>query len=571
MRFESATLSANKQIMRKCVIPLVIVLGVVLAWARPAPAQVFQELYSFGANGDGLDPEGALVQGSDGSFYGTTMEGPYLGGYGTVFKLTLSGQLTTLASFDGTNGCWPSGALVQASDGNFYGTTYYGGGADDGTIFRITPEGTLTTLIEFGVAHPGLPVPGAYPIGDLTEGPDRKLYGVTQAGTVFRMALDGAFEDLGGPGGEPSGGLLLASDGNFYGVTSSGSGTVYRLSPDGSFTNLAEFSGCFHCAEWPNGKMLDAPDGSFFGASDSSDHIGAVFRVTTNGTLTSFYLGVAGDSPVGPLVLANDGNIYGASTYGGWNYGFGSIFEMTLNGDPRPLILFEDVSGRYPYAGLVLGTDGNLYGTTGIAGSRGGGNVFRVILPGNECRLSCPTNITVCNDAGQCGAMVDFGPPVTTNCDGYVITCTPPSGSFFSVGTNTVLCTAVDQASQPLTNTCSFEVIVHDCEPPVIHSVTATPASLWPPNHKMQPVTLSVNATDNCHVARSKIISVTSTEVLASAGVASPDWQITGDLTVNLRAERSGNGPGRIYTITVECADDAGNTSTAQAQVTVPH
>jgi len=82
----------------------------------------------------------------------------------------------------------------------------------------------------------------------------------------------------------------------------------------------------------------------------------------------------------------------------------------------------------------------------------------------------------------------------------------------------------------------------------------------------MQPVTLSVSATDNCHVARTRIVGATSNEPGSS-----PDWELTGDLTLNLRAERSGKGAGRLYSITVECADDAGNTSTAAATVAVPH
>ena len=202
---------------------------------------------------------------------------------------------------------------------------------------------------------------------------------------------------------------------------------------------------------------------------------------------------------------------------------------------------------------------------SGVASPNGSPNGRIIITAVPECTLTCPTNITVCNDADRCGAVVNFGPPVTTNCAGYVITANPPSGSFFPVGTNTVTWIAVDSASGQLTNTCTFLVTVLDCKPPVIHSIAANPASLWPPNHKMQPVTLRVSATDNCHLARSKIISVFSNEGAAS------DWESTGDLALNLRADRSGNGTGRVYTITVECADDSGNLSTAVACVAVSH
>ena len=187
------------------------------------------------------------------------------------------------------------------------------------------------------------------------------------------------------------------------------------------------------------------------------------------------------------------------------------------------------------------------------------------------CAILCTPDMQVCNDPGQCGATVHFAVPPTTNCGTVIVASVPPAGSLFPVGTNAVTWTAVDSASGQITNTCIFQVAVHDCEPPVIHSISASPALLWPPNHKMQPVTLSVGATDNCHLARSKIVSVTSNEGFDNSHRNRPvDWEITGDLRVNLRAERSGNGAGRVYTVTVECADDSANTSTVVTRVTVP-
>ena len=187
-------------------------------------------------------------------------------------------------------------------------------------------------------------------------------------------------------------------------------------------------------------------------------------------------------------------------------------------------------------------------------------------LTPQECQLVCPTNIFVCNDLGQCGAVVYYAPPPLSNCSGSSITFTPPSGSFFSVGTNTVVCTAFAPRPGQQTNTCAFMVAVRDCEPPSIQSIAASPAILWPPNHKMRPVALQVSATDNCRVARTRILQVTSNQPGSSS-----DWELTGDLTVNLRAERFGNGADRIYSIIVECSDDAGNTAIALASVTVPH
>jgi len=189
-----------------------------------------------------------------------------------------------------------------------------------------------------------------------------------------------------------------------------------------------------------------------------------------------------------------------------------------------------------------------------------------------RCAVTCPTNVMVCADAGQCGAVVHYPAPVATNCAGMIIESVPASGSFFPIGTNVVTCVAKDSTGQ-VADTCSFQVVVRDCEPPVIRSVAATPDVLWPPNHKMLPVSVRVSASDNCGSARSWITFVTSNESadVKGGGATVPDWEITGDLSLNLRAERSGEGAGRVYTIRIHCTDDSGNASAAWAQVTVPH
>ncbi|HUE89781.1 MAG TPA: PKD domain-containing protein [Vicinamibacterales bacterium] len=117
-------------------------------------------------------------------------------------------------------------------------------------------------------------------------------------------------------------------------------------------------------------------------------------------------------------------------------------------------------------------------------------------------------------------------------------------------------------------------ITVQDTTPPEIESVIASPNSLWPPNHRMVPVSVSVSVTDVCDLAPScQILSVTSNEPVNGPGDGntSPDWIITGPLTVELRAERSGTGTGRIYTITVQCTDNSGNSSTATVEVIAPH
>jgi uncharacterized repeat protein (TIGR03803 family) len=137
-------------------------------------------LWSFGSGTDGQEPYGSLIQASDGDFYGLTNEGG-VNSLGAVFKITPAGAETLLWSFgSGTDGTYPSGSLVQGSDGNFYGMTCDGGANNDGAIFQITPTGTETLLWSLGAG-----TDGSYPYGDLTLGPDGTIYGVTYDGGAY--------------------------------------------------------------------------------------------------------------------------------------------------------------------------------------------------------------------------------------------------------------------------------------------------------------------------------------------------------------------------------------------------
>ena len=115
-------------------------------------------------------------------------------------------------------------------------------------------------------------------------------------------------------------------------------------------------------------------------------------------------------------------------------------------------------------------------------------------------------------------------------------------------------------------------LLTPSCQPPVIETITTTPAVLWPPNHKMQAVTVTVVATATCHIARSRIVSISSNDstALQTGKTGAGDYEITGDLTANLRAEKSPAGGVRVYTLTIECTDDAGNASTGLVTATVP-
>jgi uncharacterized repeat protein (TIGR03803 family) len=256
------------------------------------PGGTLTTLHTFNLS-DGTSPSAGLVQGSNGNFYGTTVAGG-ANHEGTVFKITPSGTLTTLYSFGVSDGKNPFGWLVQGSDGNFYGTTEGGGGATDaGTVFKITPSGTLTTLYSFDVSD------GANPFAGLVQGSDGNFYGTTVAGganngdgTVFKITPSGTLTILHSfnlsDGAYPYGGLVQGSDGNFYGTTyfgggssncADGCGTVFKITPSGTLTTLYSFAGSD--GKNPYGGLVQGSDGNFYGTTTGggANDAGTVFRL----------------------------------------------------------------------------------------------------------------------------------------------------------------------------------------------------------------------------------------------------------------------------------------------------
>ena len=204
-------------------------------------------LYSFTGRNDGAGPYTGLVQGSDGNFYGTAMGVPMdfsCGQFGTVFGIGTNGALTILHAFTDDEGAEPVAALVQGNDGNFYGTTGHGGtNGGYGTVFKISTTGALTTLYTFTGAYDG-----ANPTAGLVQGSDGYFYGTTTSGgtygsgysgygTVFKISTNGVLTSLysftGGNDGASANGLVQGSDSSFYGTTEcggvGGAGTVFRL------------------------------------------------------------------------------------------------------------------------------------------------------------------------------------------------------------------------------------------------------------------------------------------------------------------------------------------------------
>jgi uncharacterized repeat protein (TIGR03803 family) len=341
-------------------------------------------LHLFNPFPNGSDPTSALVEGTDGNFYGTTEKGGSEN-LGTVFKITKSGFLTTLHSFAGpADGGSPSAGLVLGRDGNFYGTTQSGGSNFSGTVFRISASGAFTSLYSFTYGNDG-----ANPYGGLVEGNDGNFYGTTQtagsnaSGTVFEIDSNGVFNSLysftGGPdGANPYAGLILAKDGYLYGTTyaggSNGAGTVFKISTKGALTGLYSFTGADDGAN-PCDALVQGSDGYFYGTTynGGTNNSGTVFKINSNGAITRLYsfTGMVNDgaNPYAGMVQGGDGYFYGATVWG--YYGHGSIFRISATGDYASLHSFNQGVGN-PRGGLVLGDDGSFYGT--ISGELGGGN-----------------------------------------------------------------------------------------------------------------------------------------------------------------------------------------------------
>jgi len=298
------------------------------------PTGVLTTLYSFCAKtncADGSYPRG-LVQAANGSFYGATCCGGAYGN-GTLFKINAAGKLTTLYNFCKQTNCADGGdpfVPVQATDGNFYGTTYYGGANGSGVFFKVTPEGKLTTLYSF----------------------------CTQPGCT-----DGSY---------PFGGLVQASNGDFYGTTLYGGtnndGTVFEITPGGTLTTLYRFGGADGAN--PAASTIQATNGNFYGTTTYGGAYGngAVFEVTGPEKLTTLYSFCAqtgcpdGDHPFAGLFQATNGNLYGTTSDGGINGHYGTIFRVGVG--LGAFLETLPTSGKVGVRVTILGN--NLKGATSV-------------------------------------------------------------------------------------------------------------------------------------------------------------------------------------------------------------
>jgi uncharacterized repeat protein (TIGR03803 family) len=417
---------------------IVAAITLTLLTAPVARAQTLTTLYDFCTRitcRSGDSPL-SLIQATDGNFYGTATKGGAndngycadhinaVHGCGTVFKITPSGTLTTLYSFcrepNCTDGALPQAAMIQATNGDFYGTTSFGGANGGGTVFKITSTGKLTTLYNF-CSQPNC-ADGSLPQTALMQARNGDFYGTTAwggtgenvgcsttknagCGTVFRLTPAGNLTTLYSfcaqpncaDGAVPGAPLIQATNGDFYGTTEQGGahiqtpgGTIFKISPGGDLTILYDFCSQPNCTDGavPIAPLIQAANENLYGTTSGNfgtTDPGTVFEITPSGRLTTLYNFAnggtnGGTDPEGALIQATNGDFYGTTVSGGTS-GLGTAFALTPGGILTTLYSFCSADetctdGAGPFAALLQATSGEFYGTTTSGQYGHGGTIF---------------------------------------------------------------------------------------------------------------------------------------------------------------------------------------------------
>jgi uncharacterized repeat protein (TIGR03803 family) len=384
------------------------------------PAVTFKTLVNFNGT-NGANPGRPPIQGTDGNLYGTA-NGGGANGQGVLFKLTPAGKLTTRYTFCSESGCADGsspGALGLGADGNLYGGATGGGAYGYGTIFKFARGKTLTTLHSFDNTDGDSP-------GDRMVQVGGNFYGTTAyggnlnecfgigCGTVFKMTSGGKLTSLYDfcsktgctDGAVIYNSLALGSDGDFYGSTWGGgpanAGTVFKITPKGKLTTLYSFCVVNYpfCGDGDNPiGPVPGNDGNFYGTTGSggSNGEGSVFKITPSATLTTIYSFCAqiactdGADARSGIILGTDGNFYGTTYFGG-TYNEGTVFQVTPAGVLTTLHSFDGMDGYDQIGMLFQATNGTFYGQTTLGGSGGDGTIFSLSIGLPPFVETVPTN-----------------------------------------------------------------------------------------------------------------------------------------------------------------------------------
>jgi uncharacterized repeat protein (TIGR03803 family) len=399
-----------------------------LSLAVYAQAQTVTNLANFN-NTNGHDPLGTIVQATDGNFYGATFTGG-ANNSGSIFRMSPGGQLKDIYSFcsqpNCADGLYSTSGPVLGSDGNLYGAASSGGSyagepSGSGTIYKMTLEGKITILYTFCTSTPC--TDGDGPTG-LVQAYDGNFYGTTygggkyNGGTIFQISPKGKYKvvysfcsQVNCPDGErPYYPPIQGIDGNFYGVTLGGGalgpGAAYKFEPSGTYTVLHSFCYGDGCNGSQSNQIVQDAKGNLFGstlwggssATGGKTGYGTVYEITAAGqyiVLDNFDF-IHGEPGAG-FALANDGNLYGTSA-GSYDTGAsgGTLFEVSPTGKYTELYTFDvcGLTGYLPSPCLIQGTDGLIYGSTIYGGGPGcddNGSIYSLSIGLNPLVITVPT------------------------------------------------------------------------------------------------------------------------------------------------------------------------------------
>ena len=404
-----------------------------LAIRSQANTNAFSVLHTFMGMTDGLAPRGDLdvaIKNNGNNNYSEILWGATLGGgnmsSGTVFNMLVGSKTlnTTYQFTGGADGSLPDRGLANnesnyfASGNNQYGTTDNGGTMGEGNIYVVNGAGAVKSLYSFSGGNDG-----AFPSGRLTQFTDGNYYGTTSAGgkfgygTIFKVSTSGAFSAIysftgQADGASPGAGLSLLVNLNgkanvghrggmadvvtraramnsqyvsnyLYGTTTAGgannNGTIFRITSSGAFTTLHSFTTAEGAS--PQAKLSTDLNGNLYGTTSvgASGNAGTAF-VLAQGSTTPKILwtfgGATGSQPLGQILVAFDGNLYGTTSTDG-AFGYGTIYKITSKGVFSDIHDFNFTDGASSNGGLVDGGNGTLYGATSDGGI-GDGVLFSI-------------------------------------------------------------------------------------------------------------------------------------------------------------------------------------------------
>ena len=358
-----------------------------VAMAIAAPAQTVSTIYQFSSGTNPNLPAGVMAQGQDGNFYGITLSGGGPANQGAIYNISPGGVLTSLHDMAQSDGTTCSG-LTLGTDGNFYGTCHNGGANDYGTLFKVTSAGDLTVLHNF--AAQGSTNDGCEPLAPPIQATNGDFYGTTSFcgannyGTVYRLTLAGAYTMLYSFQGPPNDtvlplGLIEGTNGDLWGVGNGwiiSGGGVFKMTLAGKESLVYTFEpnaeGAYVNGEGPYANLIQATNGDFYGTTEEggSANEGTIFQITAAGketVLYSFPNQTDGAYPSLPLTQAPNGLLFGAATdCAGGGCAQAGLFDITTKGAYKNVYLYPLVCSNcgQPEAPLLLSTNGTFYSTT---------------------------------------------------------------------------------------------------------------------------------------------------------------------------------------------------------------